>query len=76
MTRHAPFGHTTAPRWRGSTETHVRFAVAPVSRYPNHTVLIATGSPTRPESYFLDVLTAPRADVRDRRWHAPKHKSP
>lgn len=76
MTRHGPFGHTTALRRRGSTETHVRFAVAPVSRYPNHTVVIATGSPTWPESYFLDALTAPHADVRDRHWHTSKHKSP
>lgn len=29
MTRHGPFGHTTALRRRWSTETHVRFAVAP-----------------------------------------------
>ena len=76
MTRHGPFGHTTALRRCGSTETHVRFAVAPLSRDPNLTVLIATGSATWPESYFLDALTAPRADVRDRRWHTSKHKSP
>jgi hypothetical protein len=76
MTRHGPFGPTPALRRRGSTETPVRIAVAPVSRDPNHTVLIATGYPTRPEGYFLDALTAPRADVRDRRWHTSKHKSP
>ena len=76
MTRHSPFAHTTALRRHGSTEMHVRFAVAPVSRYTNPAVVIATSSPTWPESYFLDALTAPRADVRDRRWHTPKHKSP
>jgi hypothetical protein len=76
MTRHGPFGHTTAPRRRESTGRYARFAVAPVSRYPNPTVVIATGSPTWPERYFLDALTAPRVDVRDRRWHTPKHKSP
>ncbi|MGX7872852.1 conjugal transfer protein TraD [Mesorhizobium sp. ORM6] len=76
MTRHGPSGHTPALRRRGSTEAHVRFAVARVSRDPNHTVLIPTGLPTRPEGYFLDALTAPRADVRDRRWHTSKHKSP
>jgi hypothetical protein len=75
MTRHGPFAHTTALR-RGSTETHVRFAVAPVCRYPNPAVGIATGSPTGPQSYFLDAPTAPRADVRDRGWHSPQHKSP
>jgi hypothetical protein len=76
MTRHGPFGHTTPLRHRGSTETHVRFAVAPVSPYPNHTVVIATGFPTRPESCFLNALTAPRGGVRDSRWHTSKHKSP
>lgn len=76
MTRHGPFGHTTALRRHGSTETHVRFAVAPVSRHPNPTVVIATGFPTRPESCFLDAPTAPRADVRDSRWQTSKHKSP
>jgi hypothetical protein len=76
MTRHGPFGHTTALRRCGSTETHVRFAVAPVSRYPNAVGITAKGSTNWPESYFLDALTAPRAEVRDRRWHTPKHKSP
>ena len=76
MTRHGPFGHTTALRRRGSTEPHVRFAVAPLSRHPNPIVVIATGSPTWSETYFLDALTAPRADVRDTRWHNSKHKSP
>lgn len=76
MTRHGPFGHTTALHRRGSTETHVRFAVAPVSRYPNPTVVIAAGSPTWPESNFFDALIAPHADVRDSRWHTSKHKSP
>jgi hypothetical protein len=76
MTRHDPFAPTTGLRRHGSTETHVRFAVAPTSRYPNPAVPIATGSPTWPESYFLDALTVPRADVRNRRWHASKHKSP
>lgn len=75
MTRHGPSGHTTALR-RRSTKTHVRVAAAPVSRHPNHTVLIATGYPAKPEGYFLDALTAPRADVRNRRWHTSKHKSP
>ena len=76
MTRHGPFGHTTALRRRGSTETHVRFAVASVSRHPNPIVVSATGFPNWPESYFPDALTAPPADVRNRRWHTSKHKSP
>lgn len=76
MTRHGPFGHTTALRRRWSTETHVRFAAAPVSRCPNPTVVIATGFPSWPESCFLNALTAPRADVRDSRWHTSKYKSP
>ena len=75
MTRHGPFGHATAPRRRWSTEPHVRFAGAPVSRDPNTSVFIATGSPTWPERCFLDALTAPRADVRGRRWDTSK-KSP
>lgn len=50
MTRHGQVDRTAAPRRRRSTGCHVRFAVAPVSRYPNPTVVIATVSPTWPEA--------------------------
>jgi hypothetical protein len=76
MTRHGPFGRTTALRPRGSTETPVCFAVAPVVRHVKPVGITARSSPTWPRSRMLDQPPAPHADVRDRRWYTSRHKSP
>jgi fumarate reductase subunit C len=76
MTRHGPFALTTALRRRGSTETHVRFAAAPVISHANPVRITAASSPTKPGHHFLDTPAARNVSVRDRRWHTPQHKSP
>lgn len=76
MTRHGPSAHTAAPRWRRSTGCHVHVAVTPVVTHTNPVGINATGSATRPGRRFHDMPTASYAEVRDRRWHTPKHKSP
>ena len=76
MTRHGRFAPMTALRWRGSTATHVHFAVALVSRRANPVRITATSSLTKPGHHFLDTTAARNVRVRDRRWHTPQHKSP
>lgn len=76
MTRHGQVARTTAPRRRRSTGRYVHIAVAPVVTHTNPVGFNATGYATWPGSRFLDQPTAPHAQVRDRRWHTPRHKSP
>jgi hypothetical protein len=76
MTRHGPLPRTTAPRRRGSTGRYARIAMAPVVRHVKPVGVTARSSPTWPRSRMLDQPPAPHVDVRDRRWHTPKHKSP
>ena len=76
MTRHGPFGHTTAPRRRGSMGRYARIAMAPVVGHVKPVGITARSSPIWPRSRMLDQPPALYADVRDRRWHTPKHKSP
>src|SRR5437879_4144674 len=76
MTRHGPSAHTAASRWRRSTGCHVHVAVGPVVPHTNPVGNNATGSASWPGSRFHDMPTAPFAEVRDKRWHTPKHKTP
>ncbi|MER8787490.1 hypothetical protein NKH71_06460 [Mesorhizobium sp. M0983] len=76
MTRHDQVARTTAPRRRRSTGCYVHIAVEPVVTHTNPVGINAPGSATGPGSRFHDMPTASYAEVRPRRWHAPKHKSP
>lgn len=76
MTRHGQVARTAAPRRRRSTGCHVHVAVAPVVPHTNPVGNNATGAATWPGSRFHDMPTAPFAEVRDKRWHTPKHKTP
>lgn len=76
MTRHGQVARTTAPRQRRSTGCHVHVAVAPIVKHINPVGSIATGSSAWPGSRFHDIPTASFAEVRDKRWHIPRHKSP
>jgi rare lipoprotein A (peptidoglycan hydrolase) len=76
MTRHDQVARTTAPRRRRSTGCYVHVAVASVVTHTNPVGINATGSATWPGSRFHDVPTASYEEVRDRRWHTPRHKSP
>ena len=76
MTRHGPLPRTTAPRRRGSMGGYARIAMAPVVRHVKPAGITARSSPTWPRSRLLDQPLPLYADVRDRRWHTPKHKSP
>jgi hypothetical protein len=76
MTRHGPLPRTTAPRRRGSMGRYARIAMAPVVRHVKPAGITARSSPTWPRSRMLEQPPALYADVRDRRWHTPKHKSP
>ena len=76
MTRHGQVARTTAPRRRWSTRCYVHVAVAPVITHTNPVGINATASATWPGSRFHDIPTASYAEVRDRRWHTPRHKSP
>ncbi|TWI17109.1 hypothetical protein IQ26_07586 [Mesorhizobium tianshanense] len=76
MTRHGQVARSTPPRRRRSTGCYVHIAVAPVVTHTNPAGINATGSATWPGSRFHDMPTAPNAEVRDRRWHTPRHKSP
>lgn len=76
MTRHGQFTPATAPRRRASTQRYVHVAVTPIVRHAIPLGITAAGSPTRPGRRFLDTPAALPADLRDRRRHIPKHKSP
>ena len=76
MTRHGPFVRTAAPLRHRLTGRYARVAVAPVVTHTNPVGINPTGSATLPGSRFHDMSTASYADVRDRRWHTPRHKSP
>jgi rare lipoprotein A (peptidoglycan hydrolase) len=76
MTRHGQVARTTPPRRRRSTGCYVHIAVAPVVTHTNPVGINATGSATWPGSRFHDMPTASYAEVRDRRWHTPRPKSP
>ena len=76
MTRHGQVARTTAPRRRRSTGCYVHIAVAPIVTHTNPVAINATDSATWPGSRFHDMPTASYAEVRDRRWHTPRQKSP
>jgi hypothetical protein len=76
MTRHGQVARTTAPRRRRSTGCYVHVAVAPVVTPTNPVGINPTGSATWPGSRFHDMPIASYKEVRDRRWHTPRHKSP
>lgn len=76
MTRHDQVARTTAPRRRRSTGRYVHVAVKPVITRINPAGINAPGSATWPGSFFHDLPGTSYAEVRDRRWHIPRHKSP
>jgi hypothetical protein len=76
MTRHDQVAGTTAPPRRRSTGCYVHGAVAAVVTHTNPVEINAPVSVTWPGSRLHDMPTASYAEVRDRRWHTPSHKSP
>jgi rare lipoprotein A (peptidoglycan hydrolase) len=77
MTRHGQVARTTVPRRRRvNGMLCARCHGAPVVTHINPVGINATGSATWPGSRFHDMPTASYAEVRNRRRHTPKHKSP
>lgn len=76
MTRHCPFAHTTAPRRRRSMGSYVHVAVSPVVRHADPVRVTATVPATWPGNPIRGMPAGPHAEVRAKRSHTSKHKSP